>query len=109
MCAIAASVIGEKKEMGANMAFLLGILLGLIGLLIVAMGADKSSGSVREKNDQSNNQIDELKSPTNIHKNRKDNESGIADELKKWHDLKILGAITEIEFEEKKRQLLKIE
>ena len=30
-----------------------------------------------------------------------------ADELKKWHDLKIAGAITDEEFEQKKKIILK--
>ena len=45
ICAIVGGLVGQNKKMGSTSGFLLGGLLGLIGLAIVVLSAQKEGAS----------------------------------------------------------------
>lgn len=96
LCGIGGYHMGKNKKMGSGTGLLLGLLLGLIGLIIIAFSADEDNF---EDHDyiiaQSYQKSEEV---THLH---------AADELQKWHDLKEKGAISAEEFEVRKNNILK--
>lgn len=77
-CALIAKGIGEKKGYGAGLSFCAGLFLGPLGIIIMAVVPDKSS----------------------------QNTIASADALVKFKQLLDDGAITQEEFDAKKRELL---
>ena len=77
-CALIAKGIGEKKGYGAGLSFCAGLFLGPLGIIIMAVVPDKSS----------------------------QNTIASADALVKYKQLLDDGAITQEEFDAKKKELL---
>ena len=86
LCGIICSIMGEHKKWGQVTCGLLGFLLGIIGLLIVAVS-------------------DSIKEPLTIAPVNPSKLSKV-EELEKWFDLKEKGVITEAEFTAKKNSLI---
>ncbi len=100
LCAFLGMAMGKERNIGAAGGFVLGLLLGFIGLIIVAFSPKITSSFEDLQQDyliaDSYKKIQEEQIA----------KSTAADELKKWHDLKQSGAISEEEFEEKKKKIL---
>lgn len=92
ICAVAGYHFGNQRTIGGGAGLLLGLFLGIIGLVIVLV-SPRSDTEYDMEIQRSYDNIEEEKKTA-------------ADQLMKWHELKEKGAITNEEFEEKKKQLL---
>lgn len=97
ICAIIGYSMGRDRRIGAGGGLIVGLLLGIIGLVVVGLSPKE------DKDWQQNYELD--KTISDSYANLKDR-ANPAEELKKWHDLLVSGAITEDEFKEKKKSIL---
>ena len=100
VCSLIGHRIGKNKRIGSNMGAILGFFFGVIGLIIIACSKEEQDV------DSYYHDLEIEKSYEKLNEEKLKKISAV-DELKKWHDLKVAGAITEKEFEEKKKELIK--
>lgn len=93
-CAVMEHSLGKERSVGAPIGLTLGLCTGFIGVVIlVFMPRDYSFGQRRSGGEVTNGQryFDNLITPK---------------ELRRLHYLKDAGAITPVEYEQRKRELL---
>jgi len=95
--------LGKERTIGAIGGLVLGLLLGLIGVIIVLFFSKVETEINHDLiiQESYHNQRREFQ-----HTNHEAKITAV-DQLKKWHELFELGAITKEEFEIKKKELIK--
>jgi hypothetical protein len=105
VCVVIGYSLGKERTIGTGGALLLSIFLGVIGVIIILCFPKKDEEEMKKlfykvSVAKAIGTID-----TDTMKDVMKNED-VATELKKWYDLKEMGAITAEEFEERKKALL---
>ncbi len=92
--------MGKEKTIGPEGGAALGLILGLLGIIIILCLPARKDVYNKDAYDQEIQRSYEKMNEPAV------KTTASADELQKWYDLKEKGAITEEEFQQKKRELL---